>query len=186
MRWVLRCRGEPPSPGAPRGKAGSPLFPRGEAPPVRGGGGALSFFSFTSTWKLASGLLFASRNNGAAAWKLHVDLLAHPTMIILSHLHVEITSSDRRRDLVAKLMMQLYACSEVCGPPHKRSNNLRVFDCYSVQTLNITSDSAMIAMPKIREYVTTVSSGSYLCAVGINSFKEIMTIMPLTIPNKIA
>jgi hypothetical protein len=51
-RWSCAAGGEPPSPGAPQGKAGSPLFLGGEAPPVRGGGGALSFFYLTSTWKL--------------------------------------------------------------------------------------------------------------------------------------
>jgi len=44
----------------------------------------------------------------------------------------------------------------------------------------------MIIIPAMKEKVTTVSSGSYLCAVGSNSRTEMMIIIPATTPNRTA
>ena len=44
----------------------------------------------------------------------------------------------------------------------------------------------MIDIPAIKLKVTTLSSGSYRCAVGSNSLTEIITIIPATKPNNVA
>mmetsp|Transcript_28598 Transcript_28598/g.84234 ORF Transcript_28598/g.84234 Transcript_28598/m.84234 type:complete len:135 (-) Transcript_28598:1469-1873(-) len=51
--------------------------------------------------------------------------------------------------------------------------------------LKSVNDAAMTASPTMRELVTTLSSGSYRCAVGSNSFREMMSIIPATIPNSV-
>jgi hypothetical protein len=52
--------------------------------------------------------------------------------------------------------------------------------------LNNSKDKATKAIPAMMQVVTTVPSGSYLCAVGISSFIEIIIIISHTRPNNTA
>jgi hypothetical protein len=87
-----------------------------------------------------------------------------------------------------KLVPQTYCKHTI--EKYMATNDLHLFHFRRLlliaQSLNSTSDSAIMAMPAINEYVTTLSSGSYLCAVGISSFNDIITIIPLTNPKSIA